>query len=594
MKQFIKNVFATAIGLFLGSCLLFLIMPVVIALALKVAQGGGEAVEDKSILRLKLHGRLVEKAHPLNLDIFSRSFFSKDDRGAGLYELIRALSLAKNDSRIKGLYLELGDLQAGWASISALRRAIEDFASSKKFVYAYAEVMSERTFFLATAAEKVILQPNGDLEFNGLAISEPFFKGFLDKLDIQMRIFRVGKFKAAVEPFILEKMSEENRQQNQALVDDMWKAALAGFSKSKKLKVDNLNQIASRLEVTSANEALEKGLVSDLLFEDEVLDRMAEKTVGKNEDPKFVTAGQLLRNDQIKMKTGKAKIAVIFAEGEIRGGSGDLDTIGSDSFVEDLDEARKDEDVKAVVVRINSPGGDALASDVIWRELAITDQEIPVVASLSDVAASGGYYMAVGARHIVAEQSTITGSIGVFGVLFDTEKFFHNKLGVNFDRVVSHPFADIGNSNRAMSDFEKQKIQRGVSHVYNRFVSVVRESRKLPAQSDAGLFAEGRVWSGARALELQLVDEIGGLDTAIRKAAELAQLKTYELDLYPRDEDTFQRMLEMFTGEAVRLALQGTILGGALNQNLPANGHGIGFPYKSGIYARLPYDIQIH
>ncbi len=592
MKQFIKNVFATAIGLFLGSCLLLLIMPVVIAVIVKMAQGGGEPIEDKSIFRLKLHGRLVEKSHPLDFDVFSRSFFSDEDRGSGLYELTQALALAKKDPRIKGLYLELGDLQAGWASVTALRRAIEDFATSKKFVYAYAEVLSERTFFLATAAEKVILQPNGDLEFNGLAISEPFFKGLLEKLDIQMRIFRVGKFKAAIEPFILEKMSEENRQQNQALVDDMWKVAVAGFTQSKKLTAESLNQIADRLEVTSADDALERGLVTDLLFEDEVLDMMAEKTVGKDEDPKFVTTGQLLREDKTRMKSEKTKIAVIFAEGEIRSGTGDLDTIGSDSFVEDLDEARKDENVKAIVVRINSPGGDALASDVIWRELAITDQEIPVVASLSDVAASGGYYMAVGARHIVAEQSTITGSIGVFGVLFDTEKFFHNKLGVNFDRVVSHSYSDIGNSNRVMSDFEKQKIQRGVTHVYDRFVNVVRDGRKLPEQSDSGLFAEGRVWSGKRALDLKLVDEIGGLDTAVRKAAELAQLKSYVLDLYPREEEPIQRMLEMFAGEAVRVALRGTILGEAMISRVAAKAQP-GFFSKSGIYARLPYDIHV-
>lgn len=587
MKQFLKKMFATAIGMFFGTVLSFLILPILIIAIFKAMHGGVEPIEDKSVLHLFLHGRLVEKARPLDFDLFSRMPLSEDERGIGLYELTTALNLAKKDPRIQGVFLELGDLDAGWASATTLREAILDLTKSGKFVYSYGERFDERTYFLARAAQQVYLQPNGEIEFNGLAVSEAFLKGLFQKLEIEPRIFRVGKFKAAVEPLLLEKMSEENRLQNQMLVNDIWNATLPAFRKPGKLEDQDLNRIASQLEVNSADEAEAAGFVDELAYRDEVMDMLAEKTVGADEEVRFVTPGQLLRGSQHLRPHASDKIAVLFADGEIVAGSGDFQKIGSDSFVEDLEEARSDKDVKAIVIRINSPGGDALASDVIWRELARTDQEIPVIASMGDVAASGGYYIAAGARHIFAEASTITGSIGVFGVMFDSQRFFRNKLGVNFDRVVTHPYADIGDSNRAMTEFEKKKIQESVERVYGRFISVVRERRKLPETQDPATFAEGRVWSGTSALQHHLVDQIGGLADAVQKAAEIAKIKKYHLDIYPRQEEPFRRLLELISGETIEAMFKGTMMQDVKATVLsPA-------PMKAGVYARMPFDLRI-
>ncbi len=585
MRQFFKQIAASAVGMFLGSLAALLTLPIFFAVVFKVSQTGLAPIEDKSVLHLDLHGRLVEKARPLDFDFLSRSPFSEDERGTGLYELIRALELAKADPRVKGLFLQLREFEAGWASIEALRRAIKDFASGGKFVYAYGERMDEASYYLATAAERVFLQPQGDLELNGLAVREAFLKGLFQKLEMQPRIFRAGKFKAAVEPLLFEKMSEENRQQNQTLVDDLWAVAREAFRRPGKLDDDAVDRAAAGLEVNSAQDALDKGLVHQLAYEDEVLDLLAERTVGAGQDPRYATPGQLLREPR-KPASAQNRIAVIFAEGEIVPGSGDRRSIGSKAFVEALDEARSDEKVKAIVVRINSPGGDALASDVIWRELSVADKDLPVVASMGDVAASGGYYMAAGARYIFAEAGTLTGSVGVFGVLFDTEDFFRNKLGVSFDRVVSHPYADIGNSNREMTEFEREKIQSGVERVYGRFVDVVRESRKLGEGSDPATFAEGRVWSGLRAKELKLVDEIGGLGSAVKKAAELAGVSDYSLDLYPRDKDPVKQLVQMLSGETARALVKGTPFEGARERLSTV-------PFKPGIYARLPFDLKI-
>ncbi len=589
MKQFFKKVLASAIGMFLGLLAALIFIPLVIAIFVKGMQGRIEPIEDKSVLLLDLHGRLVEKARPLDFDFFSRSPFSDDERGTGLYELTKAIDIAKKDKRIKGLYLQIGHIEAGWATTEALRRAILDFRTSEKFVYAYSESYDERTYYLATAADKIFMQPNGDIEFNGLEMISPFLKGLFVKLDVQPRIFRVGKFKAAVEPLILDKMSDENREQSKTLVDDLWTVVKTEIAGPRKLSPEAIDLLAEGLKISSAEEALAAKLVDQLAFEDEVKDLISQDTVGIDEDPEFVTPGQLLHNLGIETTTGKNKIAVVFAEGEIVGGSGDLDSIGSREFVETLDEARQDEDVKAIVLRVNSPGGDALASDVIWRELAITDKEIPVVSSMGDVAASGGYYIAAAGREIFAENATITGSIGVFGIMFGMEDFWAKKFAINFDRVVTHPYSDIGSSTRPMTEAEQARIQSDVERVYTRFVSVVRDSRKLDKDLDPGMFAEGRVWSGTRAKTLKLVDHIGGLQDAIKRAAELAELgDDYELETYPKPEEPFQMLFELVSGETARSIFSRE---GLLREVRNAVG---GFPFTSGVYARLPFDLHVH
>ena len=509
MKTFLKNILSTVIGILIASTVSTLILAAVIVLLIQTAGHGSNAsIQKDSILHLKLRGEIVEKHRPLDFELLGQGSIFKDDRTIGLWEITRAIEAAKKDDRIDGIYLEVRDFSAGWATLTALHDKIEDFRkTSKKWVYAYGDTYSNKAYYLATAADRIFVQPYGELEFQGLSLSEPFVKGLLDKLEVEPKIFRVGKFKAATEPLFLEKMSAENRKQNEDLLGDIWSVVRKATSVSQKLTEPRVDEIAAGLLAVSAVDAKKVGLVADTLFEDQVEDAMKDMTIfrdkkakddskdDKDDDLRLIGIGQLLRDSRsqalLKGK-GKKKIAVIFADGEINSGDGGRDAIGSETFREDLIDAREDEDVEAIVVRINSPGGDALASDVIWREMIKTDEQVPVVISMGDVAASGGYYMASAGRYIFAEPTTITGSIGVFGLMFNTQKFFKNKLAVNFDRVTTHPYADIGDGNRPMAPFEAKQIQSQVERTYKRFLDVVQEGRGYEKREDLEAIAEGR------------------------------------------------------------------------------------------------------
>ena len=589
MKQFFKSILTTTIGVILGTVVCLVLIPIIFFAFLKGAQKAKhEAVVKHSILHVKLNGAIVEKHHPLDFELLGdRSIFS-EDRTMGLYELDKAIDMAKTDSRIDGIYLEIRNVDAGWATATALRNHLEDFAKSGKWIYAYGERMNEMSFYIASAATETYLQPNGEIEFNGLATSEPFLKGLLTKLDVEARVFRVGRFKAAVEPLILEGMSKENREQNKVLLDDVWSTFRTTVAKTTKLSPEKIDSIANSLSVTSAEDAVNAGLIKATIFEDDLEDKLRLKTVGKDEDLELVTPGLMLKEGKpVRKKTGGNKIAVIFAEGEINAGSGGRDSIGSESLRQDIIDAKEDDDVQAIVLRVNSPGGDALASDVIWRELRITDDEIPVVISMGEVAASGGYYISSASRYIFAEPTTITGSIGVFGLMFDTGKFFKNKAGVNFDKVVTHQYADIGDANQPMSKAEGDSIQHDVERVYKRFLDVVAEGRGYEKRSDLEAIAEGRVWSGTRAKELGLVDELGGLDQAIAKAADFAELgKDYDVEIFPEDRDALTTLVERFAGDSVKSMI------GVSNfshlQEITKQ------PFKNGIYTLMPFDLKFH
>lgn len=581
MKSFFKNILSTVIGMLIASTVSLVIIAALIAVIVQTSMHGSSAtIEKDSILHFRLRGQIVEKHRPLDFELFgSRSIF-KEDRTVGLWELTRAVEAAKTDSRIDGIYLELRGFDAGWATLTALHDKILEFRKTGKWVYAYADHYSDKAYYLATSANKIFIQPNGELDFAGLSMSEPFVKGLLDKLDVEARVFRVGKFKAAVEPLILEKMSPENRKQNDELLGDTWAQIRKATALNQKIDEKRVDEIAANLLAVSATDAKKVGLVTDTMFEDELEATLKDMTIFKNKKPsdkdkdkdkdkddkdddlRFVSAGQLLHDSRTEATLkgkGKKKIAVIFAEGEIGAGEGGRDSIGSETFREDLMDAREDEDVAAIVVRINSPGGDALASDVIWREIMVTDEQVPVVISMGDVAASGGYYMAAGGRYVFAEPTTITGSIGVFGLMFNTEKFFKNKVAVRFDRVVTHPYADLGDSNRVMTPFEANQIQSEVNRTYKRFLDVVQEGRGYEKRSDLESIAEGRVWSGTRALEIGLVDELGGLDQAFKKAADFAEIKDYQVEIFPRDSDPFVSFLERFSGDSIESSLGPTM-----------------------------------
>jgi protease-4 len=602
MKSFIKNVLSTVVGMLIASTVTVLVFAAFIALLIQGAgRGASASIERDSILRLKLRGEIVDKHRPLDFNIFGNlgpgSLF-KEDRKMGLWEITRAIEAAKKDDRIDGIYLELRDFSAGWATLTALHDKLEDFRkSSKKWVYAYGDTYSTKAYYLATSADRIFIQPYGELEFQGLSLTEPFVKGLLDKLEVEPKIFRVGKFKAATEPLFLEKMSPENRKQNDDLLGDIWSIVRKATAQSQKLVETRVDEIAAGLLAVSAADAKKVGLVTDTAFQDEVEDAMRDMTIYKDRKPndkngdddelRYVGIGQLLKDSRTRAVLrgkGKNKIAVIFAEGEIGSGEGGRDSIGSETFREDLADAREDEDVQAIVVRINSPGGDALASDVIWREMMITDEEVPVVISMGDVAASGGYYMASAGRYIFAEPTTITGSIGVFGLMFNTQKFFKNKLATNFDRVTTHPYSDIGDGTRPMTAFEANQIQSQVERTYKRFLDVVQEGRGYEKRSDLESIAEGRVWSGKRALDLGLVDEMGGMEEALKKAAEYASITDYTIEIFPSDSDPLMQLLERFSGDTVESLLGPAVL--SRLKMLEAIAPKVSMP-KPGIYTRL-------
>ncbi len=549
MKNFIKTVLAKAIGTLLGWLAFILVLAILINLMSRNFQAVSEPISNNTILHLRIKGLMRDKLHAVDIE----SLISTRERDMGLYEMIQAIDVAKTDTRIKGIYLDIRSFQSGWADLQSLHRALEEFAKSKKFIYAYADAYSEKAYYLATAADKIFVEPNGEVEMNGLSMNEMFLKGLLDKLEVQPRIFRVGKFKAAIEPLILDKMSVENRAQNQMLLNDVWSESRKQISAVSQKTPEQIDKLVNDLQISSAKSAKEFGLVHQLAFEDEVLDLMKAKTVGKDKELKVVGPIRLLKEQQQRSSSkSKNKIALIFAEGEISIGESAKDSIGAESIVADLEDASEDKEVKAIVLRINSPGGDALAADVIWREIEKVDKKIPVVVSMGDVAASGGYYMAAASRYIFAEPTTITGSIGVFGIMANTEKFFKSKLGVSFDGVVTHQHADIGNSNRPMTEVESKFIQSSVERVYARFLEVVRKGRNFKDVKEVAEIAEGRVWSGTKAKEVGLVDELGGLSTAIEKTAIIAKLtKPYRIEVYPKDEERVMQFFERYFGDSL-------------------------------------------
>ncbi len=598
MKSFLKQFFTAALGslfgLFAAIVALFVIVPLMIAVFSGAKGTSMEPIQDKSILELRLHGELVERHRPMDFEFFGGHSLLADDRTMGLYDLNKAIEIAKNDKRVVGIYLEIGSFQAGWAGLSSLRRRLAEFAATGKWIIAYADRLDEMGYYLASVAGHLYMEPYGELELNGLAIQETFIKGLLSKLEVEPEIFRVGKFKAAIEPLIRDEMSKENREQTQTLIDDIWNVVRDTTAVETKLSLERIDELTSRLEVVSSESAKLAKIITDTKFVDEVESDLRVASVGEENELELVSPGRLLRSHSDK-KSGAKKIAVIFLDGEIQDGESGRDTVGSYDARADIEEAKSDEDVAAIVVRVNSPGGDALASDVIWRAVRQTDEEIPVVISIGDVAASGGYYIASGGRYIFAESTTITGSIGVFGIMFNAQKFFKNKAGVLFDKVVTHPHADIGSMARPVSPEEGKVIQAGVDRVYKRFIDVVAESRGYEKRSDLEAIAEGRVWSGRRAKDLGLVDELGGLDQAIAKAAEFAEIKDYKIEIFPSDIDPLRHLIERLSGEA-STHIFGQVFGarfmGLEMRDMKALEKKVA-SVKNGVYARLLYDLRI-
>ncbi|MGA0558968.1 signal peptide peptidase SppA [Larkinella sp. VNQ87] len=548
MRQFLKYVFATIVGLFLFTFVAFLML-LGIGSVFSAASGDEVAVKENSVLKLNLNSPIREIGVENPFGGFGP--FNSSGDVIGLIDLKQALANAKLDPNIKGVYIQAEYPQAGWASLEEVRTALIDFKTSKKFVVAYGEVMTEKGYYIASVADNIYLNPAGALEWNGLDAEYTFFKGTFDKLGIKPVIFRVGEFKSAVEPFIRENMSEANKAQTTSFLNSLNNHFLANVAQSRGLQVPELKKLADNLTIQTAGDAVKARLVTKTAYYDEVEADMrkslkvdAKKKIDFISLSKYGNAKKYVEEGNIKNR-----VAVIVTDGEIVSGKDD-NNVASDRVAEQIRKARLDDKVKAIVIRVNSPGGSALASDVMWREVVLANKAKPVIASMSDYAASGGYYLAMGARKIVAEPNTITGSIGIFGMLFNTEGFFKDKLGITYDRVVTNTHADFPSFTREMSEFEKNTLQQSVNRGYELFTSKAAQGRKLPLDSLKAL-ASGRVWSGVQAKANGLVDELGGLDKAVQLAAKAANLKEgdYRVRYTPEKKNAFEELMKSFTGD---------------------------------------------
>ena len=578
--KFLRNLLATIVGLFLFTFIIFLMIIAIASSADKL-----EEVEENSILTLKMNMPIAERSVE---DPFAEIF--GEQNAIGINDIKKALEHAKTDDKIKGLYIQQGFFSSGLAKLEELREAVEDFKESGKFVVAYGEYYSEPGYYIASVADEIYLNPRGDLSFDGFLAEVTYFKGMWDKLDIEWQLFRPESniYKSAVEPFTRTDMSEDNREQISELIGSIRSNLMDNISSSRGIELDELNMIMDSMKIRFAGDAVELGMADDTIYFDQVEDIFREK-LALEEDDKLEYIGIGKYNNSYKDKNkSKNRIAVIVGEGSITSGKSEDGNIGSDSFAKLIRDARKNDKVKAVVIRVNSPGGSALASDVIWREVIKTSEVKPVIASMSDVAASGGYYIAMGADTIVAEPNTITGSIGIFGMIPDFSGFLNNKLGITHDRVKSGAHPDLYTVTRPLTAGEKAIIQNDVEEGYQNFTKKAAQGRDM--QVDELLeIAGGRVWTGTQAKERGLVDILGGLEDAVEIAATKAGVEDdYILVYYPEKKDFFEKLMSDLSGGA-----RAWIIKNELGEFYPIAKKIEEINKMRGVQARMPYDIEL-
>jgi len=547
MKQFFKYVFATIIGVLL--CLIIFTF-IILGLISSARNDKKTEVEANSVLRLSLDYAIKERtsANPLSGIPFLNLSVKKTP---GLNDILASIKRAKTDDNIKGIYLDEGYMLSGQATTEEIRNALIDFKKSGKFVLAYGEIYTQGAYYLASAADKIYINPKGIFEFRGFHSQYIFFKGALEKLGIEAQVIKVGTFKSAVEPFILDKMSDANRLQVNSYLGSLYDYFLTGISKSRKLNKDSLFNIANNLQIKYPEDALKYKLVDGLKYKDEILTELKQRTgTAQGDNLKIVELADYNQPNEDKDKgSSNTRIAVVYASGDIGGGEGDDNSIGSEGISKAIRKARLDKKVKAVVLRINSPGGSSLASDVLWREVMLTKKVKPIIVSMGDVAASGGYYMACAADSIFAQPNTITGSIGIFAILPNMQTFLNQKLGITFDGVKTGKFADLGDVTRPLNPAERMILQDQVNRGYLDFTHAVASGRKK-TQKYIDSIGQGRVWTGSQALKIGLVDRLGNLDDAVHSAAAKAKITDYKLVAYPEQKSLLENFGSGITSEA--------------------------------------------
>ena len=533
MRSFFKIFFASLLSLIIFTVIVVLIL---VGWITGLATKDKPNVDLKSVLVLNLGQHYMEQVQKLPFSAFTNA----EGDIPGLYDVVRLLHKAKSDKDISGIYIIANGNPNGFAACEEIRNALLDFKGSKKFIIAYGDVITQKAFHVAEVADKLYANPSGFVEWAGFSVDYVFLKGTLDKLDIQPQIFYAGKFKSATEPFRTDRMTPENRLQTTVWLNDLYSNFLVKASQARKIDTANLHQLANEGRITNARLALDYKLIDGVKYDDQVKDEIKNKLgLGKYDKINFISINKYAEAGGFT-RTGKDRIALIYAEGDIVDGKGQPGQIGGEEFRNLIRKARLDKTIKAIVFRVNSGGGSALASENIWRELELAKKDKPVVVSFGDVAASGGYYISCGADSIFSNPATITGSIGVFGIVPNMEGFFKNKLGITFDGVKTSPYANTGAVYRPLNENEKRMVQGEIDNIYAQFRQRVADGRKKDT-AYIGSIAQGRVWTGQRAMQIGLIDRFGGLNDAVECAARMAKITDYRLREYPEPQSLFQR-----------------------------------------------------
>ena len=550
-KKFWRIVFGTMVGFFL-SCLIVSILSMLMFAAMIASVGSSNtvSVKDNSILKLELQKPIQEQAEENPFEMFGDEFSQYYQSSIGLDDILTCIKSAAKDPKIKGIYINTGSVSAAPATLKEVHDALVEFKESGKFIYAYSDSYTQGAYYLSSMADKVTMSSTGIIEFKGMALQVMFYKGLLDKLDVDMQVIRHGKFKSAVEPYLMDKMSEANREQMTLLANTLWNTMLEDMAKSRNIDKDQLNQIADGLFIGTADKAVESKLVDKTCYKSDVAQDL-KKLVGVAEDKDLNITNLAEYRKAVKAETNSAKdeIAVIYAVGQITGGKSGDDSMGSETMVKLIRDAYTSENVKAIVLRVNSPGGDGTASDIIWHEIEQAKKAGKVVVtSMGDYAASGGYYISCNSNYIIAQPNTLTGSIGVFGMIPSFQRALKNKLGVTVDGVTTNKHSDAVGTMRPLNAEETAVFQEFIDGFYGVFTQRVADGRGME-QSAVDEIGQGRVWAGADALKIGLVDALGNIDDAIAKAAELANLDTYKLTYYPKKKDFWTKLMEKSSGD---------------------------------------------
>lgn len=589
MKSFLKYTLATITGIIIASVLFFVVM---LASFSAIVSSGNKpvSISNNSILVLKAGVPIPDRGdqNPLDgIDLVNLTITSS----SGLNEILNNIEKAAKDDKIKGILIENGFLPSGWATIEEIREALLKFREHGKFVISYSDyILTQQCYYLSTAADKIYINPGSMVEFKGLSSEVMFYKKALEKIGVEIQVTRHGKFKGAVEPFILDKLSEENRTQIKEYAGSLWNQVIEDISKSRNIPADQLNRFADNVDGNLASKALEINLVDGLFYRDKLLDTLKSLTgTAKEKELNLVPMSKYSKvPDMGTNLSARNKIAVIYATGTIVTGKGNETNIGGNFYAEVIRKARTDTSVRAIVLRVNSPGGSATASDIIWRELDLASKIKPVVISMGNYAASGGYYISAPGTKIFADPMTISGSIGVFGLIPNAGKLLEQKLGLTTETVKTNKNSDFPSIYRPMNPYEKELMQMSIEKIYSDFVSKVAAGRKMSTESVDSI-GQGRVWSGTSALKIGLIDEIGGLKAAIKGAAKLAGIDNYSIRELPVYEDPYLRLLSQLSGE-VRMSILKKELGESVKYyNMVQE-----LKDLSGIQARLPYFIEIH